>query len=115
MKIYQIHEYGGFWEDAYDCIIASYLSEEKAIVRKEELEIEQGKMPKCNECPLYFCPTDCNLDCETEECKKIGLNFVKENCPDYEQDEYREDKCANYCSNIFDDSFYRIEEVEVIE
>ena len=41
MKIYQIHEYGGEWEDKYDLIVASYLSKEKAIAEKERLEKEQ--------------------------------------------------------------------------
>ena len=57
MKIYQIHEYGGFWEDRFDDIVGSYLSEEKALAEKERLEKEEGsyikQMEKCSKCPLY--------------------------------------------------------------
>jgi len=46
MKIYQIHERGGEWEDYYDYIASSYLSEEKAIAEKERLEKEQAEKIK---------------------------------------------------------------------
>lgn len=39
MKIYQIHEYGGEWEDKYDWIVGSYLSEERAM--KEHMRLEK--------------------------------------------------------------------------
>ena len=30
MKIYQLHKFGGEWEDSYDYIIGSYLRKERA-------------------------------------------------------------------------------------
>lgn len=116
MKIYQIHEYGGHWEDRFDCIISSYISEEKAIAEKEKLEKEQEdfikQSEKCSECPLYNRNkniTDVKKYCNDYEPFDVGL---------YDADEYDEsDLCVNYvryCS-YWDYSFYRIEEVEVIE
>lgn len=115
MKSYQIHEYGGEWEDKYDDIVGSYLSEEKAIAEKERLEKEQEdfikQAEKCYECPLYN--------------KDRNINDVGKYCDDYEPfeegvhdpDEYDEsDLCVNYVYRyLLNDSLYRIEEVEVIE
>lgn len=42
MKIYQLHEYGGEWEDRYDYIIGSYLRKERA----EEEKVKAEKMEK---------------------------------------------------------------------
>ena len=56
MKIYQLHECGGEWEDYHDCIIGSYLrkeraEEEKAIREAKEKElVEHSK--KCCRCPF---------------------------------------------------------------
>lgn len=116
MKIYQIHEYGGYWEDRFDCIVSSYLSEEKAIIEKERLEKEQEdfikQSEKCYECPLYN--------------RSRNINDVGKYCDDYEvfeegvhdPDEYDEsDLCVNHVihSSYWYDAYYRIDEVEVIE
>lgn len=82
MKIYQIHEYGGQWEDRYDYIVASYLSEEKAIKEKERLEIEEEGLMKCSSCPLYFCEDDCDNNCL--ECNKHRVEKAKSYCKNYE-------------------------------
>ena len=115
MKIYQIHERGGEWEDYYDYIVSSYLSEEKAIAEKERLEKEQAEKIKCNECPLYYCPQDCQLDClsEHDKCRKRAIKEAKRRCEYYESSD--DEKCANYYYDIYGDSSYSIEEVEVIE
>lgn len=57
MVVYQIHERGGSYEDAYDFIRATYLSKEKA--EKElavlvDAEADRNKLAeKCNKCPVY--------------------------------------------------------------
>lgn len=118
MKIYQIHEYGGEWEDKYDCIVASYLSEERAIAEKERLEKENEEfikqLEKCCECPLYnrFRYDIGNNDdiikyCNNYEPFKEGI---------HNPDEYDDDLCINrICSSFYDNAYYCIEEVDVIE
>ena len=41
MKIYQIHDYGGEWEDRFDYIVGSYLSKEKADAEMEQLKSDE--------------------------------------------------------------------------
>lgn len=115
MKIYQIHCYGGEWEDKYDYIVGSYLSLEKSITEKERLEKEQEdiirQLEKCSECPLYN--------------RNRNINDVGKYCDDYEPfeegvhdpEEYDEsDLCVNYTyGHSWDDNNYCIEEVIVIE
>ena len=116
MKIYQIHELSGEWEDRYDCIVASYLSKEKAYAEKERLEKEIAEEPKCNECILYFCPSECSFDCVSGECKEHAINEIKKRCKEYEPiNEENKDRCKNFDYNSYYDTFYKIEEVEVIE
>lgn len=113
MKIYQIHEYGGCWEDSYDFMVASYLSEEKAITRKKQLEDEEKEAIKCNSCPLYFCPNECDGKlCGTDKCSEYVIGLVKNYCKGYESD--GNGKCQNYHFK-YDESFFKIEEVEIIE
>ena len=113
MKIYQIHEYGGEWEDRYDYIVGSYLSQEKAIVEKERLEKEEVEAEKCDSCPLFFCDPDCDEDCE--DCGKYRIDKAKKYCDEYEPvDERNRDMCMNCKSQIYYSNF-SIEEVEVIE
>lgn len=119
-KIYQIHEYGGQWEDAYDYIVSSYFSEDKAIAEKERLEMEEEERRKCESCPLYFCEDECDGDCE--ECNKHNVEKAKAYCDKYEPfdkakhdpEEYDEsDGCVNRYLH-YENSYYKIEEVEVI-
>ena len=110
MKIYQIHEWGGEWEDRYDYIVGSYLLEEKAIAEKERLEAEEKEAAKCNICPLYFCEPDCNGDCE--DCDNLRIDKAKKYCDRYKQSDYG--KCENFYLKLYDGHF-NIEEVEVIE
>lgn len=113
MKIYQIHEWGGEWEDRYDYIVSSYLSKEKAEAERDRLEKEQAGSMKCNECPIYFCPFDCDgEDCGTEKCTERCIELVKKHCDAYEPSSTG--KCENYRYNLHDSKF-SIEEVEVIE
>lgn len=41
MKIYSVYEYGGKYEDRYECIMGSFISEEKALEFKQKLEEKQ--------------------------------------------------------------------------
>ena len=119
MKIYQIHDYGGEWEDRFDYIVVSYFSKQKAETEMERLKSEEELARKCNSCPLYFCPMKCDKDCD--QCNAIEL--AKQYCDRYEPfdenkhdpEEYdKYDKCINYDYHM-DDHFFRIEEVDVIE
>ncbi len=112
MKIYQIHKYGGEWEDRFDYIVSSYLSEDKAIAEKNRLEQEEKIRQMCNSCPLYFCEDECNEDCE--ECNKHTVEKTKAYCDRYKPFNEKKHECANRDFRFSDNSF-RIEEVEVIE
>ena len=111
MKIYQIHEYGGEWEDAYDCIVASYISEEKAIAEKERLEQENEVFIKCKSCPLYYCQDECDNDCE--KCNENKVAYTKSYCDRYKGHPNDSETCMNYYYGEI--GWYKIEEVEVIE
>ena len=113
MKIYQIHEYSGEWEDFRDYIIGTYLREEKAVKEKEQLEkkerIKIEMRRKCQNCPIcdsWQRSDKENLIKECEEyCKLFSL---------YQDDE----ECAFDCNNYmyaYDEITYEIKEVEVIE
>ena len=115
MKIYQIHEYGGDWEDSYDYIVGSYLSKDKATTEKERLEKEekfkQELVVKCDYCPLYDCFNECDGNCP--ECLKRRGNKAKEYC-----EKYKPDAESYECKNrvyFEDNSYFKIEEVDVTE
>ena len=106
MKIYQIHKCGGQWEDSYDYIVGSYLHKEKAEMQKLQLEAEEQELrnqsEKCNECPYLY-----DAFVTSEELLKY--------CPkaNWEHDDYDE-ICTNYFQ-LWDESEFTIEEVEVEE
>lgn len=113
MKIYQIHEYGGEWEDSYDWIIASYLSKEKAEARLLELEYEELLRRKCDKCPLYL-----HYDEDISVIELVAL--TKEYCNKCEPDDplLVDDDIYIECKNYdppYDFSYYKIVEIEVIE
>lgn len=118
MKIYQIHEHSGEWEDYRDRIVGSYLLKDKAEAEMERFIEEENKNKRCKNCPLYFCSADCDLDCEcgSDECNEYKIEETKKYCEDYEiyKDEDNEYECDNYISSFYD-CRYNIEEVEVIE
>lgn len=115
MKIYQIHQYGGAYEDAYDYIVGSYLSQDKAIVEKERFEKEEKIKRKCNSCPLYICDDECNGDCGNSiDCIKHSVKNAKKYCDSYASSSSDNSGCKNYCGNG-EESDFRIDEVEVIE
>ena len=106
MKIYQIHKIGGQWEDSYDYIIGSYLKKERAEEEKIKAEQEEQELrkqsKKCNECPYLY---DAFVTKEEllKYCPKAKL----------EKDMFNDIGCVNYFL-LWDESTFKIEEVEVI-
>lgn len=113
MKIYQVHEHNGQWEDYRDYIVGSYLSKERAIAEKEQLEKEEKDMLewslRCHECPLHI-SYDEDIDINKYCNKYEPFDPSKHNLDDY----YGDEECVNEYWN-HDDSWFTIEEVEVIE
>lgn len=111
MKIYQLHECSGEWEDYHDYIIGSYLRKERAEEEKAKRESKEKELieqsGKCFNCPF------------AEEDNE-NLNSLLSEYPDYctkanlEETEYGIIDCKNYYSH-WDDSIFKIEEVEVEE
>lgn len=107
MKIYQIHETGGEWEDSYDLIVGSYLSPRKADIECQKLRVEQDKrimrVRKCNDCPLYN---------SWEPITEQIIEVTKRYCPYFVYEEYS--RCLNGEFDM-DKSHFDVHEVEVIE
>lgn len=110
MKIYQVHEYGGEYEDYFDRIVGSYLRRECAEEMKEKLETEatqlRAKSDKCNQCLIHneYYPT-------IEEY----IEALRTYC---DQAEIVGDYFGINCENFFclwDEPNYCVEEVEVVE
>lgn len=122
MKIYQIHKSGGCYEDFYDYIVFSYINFLQASEKKEELEKQELIERRCDRCPLVICNDDyCDGNCKNcnddrkianakKYCNKCLIEKVK--YAGYENEYYL--LCKN-SSNHSDDSYFRIEEVDVIE
>jgi hypothetical protein len=122
MKIYQIHKSGGCYEDHYDYIAFSYLDYIKASAKKVELDEQELVERRCDRCPLVLCNDDyCDGNCKNcNEDKKI--KNAKDYCGKCLIEKVKYEGCENEyylaCknnSNHSDDSYFRIEEVEVIE
>lgn len=108
MKIYQLHKYGGEWEDHFDYIIGSYLRKERAeeekakYEAKEKVVMEQSK--KCEDCPYLY-------------DAYITNDELLSYCPNakLEKNEFNNDiDCQNYYVT-WDEAYFKIEEVEVEE
>lgn len=112
MKIYQIHEYSGEYEDYRDRIVGSYLNEDKAIAKIAEFQhIEAERQVKSNHCSL--CPID-DVDTMSEDLDTV-VRICSKYCSNAKitEDVYGYD-CENYYSS-WDEATYEIKEVEVIE
>lgn len=106
MVVYQIHERGGSYEDAYDFIRATYLSKEKAEKDLQALvneEFERNKLAeKCNKCPIYEYVMGRKVWKKVQEyCSLFDYNEITENCRNREE--------------RWDDVRFDMETVEVIE
>ena len=111
MKIYQLHEYSGEYEDFTDRIIGSYLREDRAKEEKIKAEIKDRELVKhskrCINCPFL------------EEKDFSNLNNLLQKYFYYcDKAELLESKfgidCENYYSK-WDNSTFKIKEVEVEE
>lgn len=110
MKIYQLHEYGGEWEESYDYIIGSYFRRERAEEEKAKSELkykEDRELSRhCSNCPLV---EDWSLDdTVAKKCKEYCDRFKYVDVGDDGFD------CGNYVG-LWTDSHFKIEEVEVEE
>ena len=110
MTIYQLHEYGGEWEDKYDYIIGSYLNKARAKEEKAKAEqaevLRQEQSRKCAECPLcnyYFDDKEAVFEACAKYCDKFS-----------QQDYESRGGCSSYHCQ-WDANLYRIETVEVEE
>lgn len=110
MKIYQLHEHSGEYEDYRDRIIGSYLKRERAEEEKAKAEAKEEELSergrKCNRCPFLenpFAKVDDLIDIHSHYCSEAKLE-------DGEWGIY----CDNYCSH-WDEASFKIEEVEVEE
>lgn len=110
MKIYQLHKYGGEWEDSFDYIIGSYLRKERAEEEKTKAELKDEENRKlsrhCSNCPL----TD-GWSLNDEVAKKCEKYCDKFKYVDMGDDGF---DCDNYTA-YWCDVYFRIEEVEVEE
>lgn len=124
MKIYQIHAYGGQYEDRYDYIQSSYISREKAEHEKTLLEEKEYECELWDECPIcgHCLESECNEEyCDDKEkCIDIMINAALKKCK--MADLYKDENailgfnCKNKVKTYgWDTTFYRIEEVSVIE
>lgn len=111
MKIYQLHEYSGEWEDYRDYIIGSYLrkeraEEEKVKAKERELKLRK-KHSKCVNCPFL----DGDWE-DKDELLKKHMNY----CGEVDLEDCRPFTmgCKNYFSK-WDESSFKIKEVEVEE
>lgn len=111
MKIYQLHEYSGEYEDFRDYIRGSYLRKERAEEEKAKAEAEEKELvkkgEKCNNCPVLdaypFASFDSLLNEHCDYCSEMKL----------EETDYGLN-CDNYYHH-WDESTFDIKEVEVEE
>jgi hypothetical protein len=110
MKIYQLHKYGGEWEEAYDYIIGSYLRKERAEEEMKNAKLQDEEdiqlARHCSNCPLAD-----GWDLNNEVAKKCEKYCDKFKYVDLGDDGF---DCDNYTTH-WTDVHFRIEEVEVKE
>jgi hypothetical protein len=112
MKIYQIHEFGGQWEDYYDYIVGTYLHKDRAELEMKKLvdteEAHQKRYEKCQNCPIG------DLDLQEDT-----FDAMKDACSTYcNRSQIYEELYGFGCENeehYWDNNNYKIKEVEVIE
>lgn len=112
MKIYQLHECKGEYEDYRDYIIGSYLRKERAEEEKAKAEAKEKEFikqeKKCQKCPFHG---------SSEKLKDLLQKYPKY-CSKLDLLEVDDDDCEIYCDNQafrFDEATYYIKEVEVEE
>ena len=111
MKIYQIHEHTGDYEDYRDYIVGSYLKKERAEEEKTKLELKEKELSnqskKCRDCPF--------LEEGMANISRLMSKYPNY-CPDAKLEELNEYGivCENYYIHWYESTF-NIEEVEVEE
>ena len=112
MKIYQIHETSGSYEDYYDYIVGTYLHKDRAELEMQKLvnteETRQKRYEKCQNCPIG----DLDLQEDTFETMKDACNGYCNRSQIYE--ELYGFGCENE-ESYWDDKNYKIKEIKVIE
>ena len=111
MKIYQLHKYGGEWEDYRNYIIGSYLHKERAeeeMAKAQDEELQKIRFSKqCASCPWR--------EDDIEDNKTLA-DLMRQHC-DY-SDIRCDDEGELFCNNFYFhwiDNRFNIEEVEVEE
>ena len=111
MKIYQLHEHSGEWEDYRDRVIGSYLRKERAEEEKLKAEkfesILRERSDKCNKCPIF------SLNPFLEINKLIREHGDYCDLMEVEESDYGPE-CMNYAVK-WDYSTFEVVEVEVEE
>lgn len=111
MKIYQLHEYFGVWEDFTDMIRGSYLKKERAEEELSKAKTEEEELimknDKCQQCPFVGeepCELDTLLSTYHDYCSDMKLYEDADHCLN----------CENYYFQ-WSYSTFGIKEVEVEE
>lgn len=113
MKIYQLHEYSGEWEDYRDRIIGSYLRKERAEEEKAKAEAREKELiehsEKCSNCPYT----------EDFEDGFVDVNVLISENPNYcNKAKLESGDYGISCENSYyhwNEATFQIEEVEVEE
>ena len=112
MRIYQLHEYCGEWEDYRDLIRGSYLRRERAEEEKVKREAEQRELERRSD----LCANCLFIGEDASVMEKLLSKY-----PDYcDKKEFYIDtydnciECENYYLH-YDKSTFNIKEVEVEE
>lgn len=111
MKIYQLHEHSGEYEDYRDRIVGSYLRKERAEEEKIKSETKEKEMTehskRCLNCPFV------------EFDDTVNINDLLIKYPNYcSESKLRKDEYGIECDNYYthwDRATFKIEEVEVEE
>ena len=111
VKIYQIHERGGAYEDCFDHIVGSYLHKEKAERELEKfndaLNERHARYQKCSNCSAQF------------GCSASEIDRIRERCDHFSAEDEDDESFIGFCKNAvcsYDrDTRYEIEEVSVDE
>jgi hypothetical protein len=116
MKIYQIHEHSGEWEDYTNVILESYFDKDVAEARLSQLEDKernkQRARTRCAECPVN------SPDFEAYKSENDVEIAAKEYCVDIPQFKTSVYHCEcenNEMYNYYDECTYTISEVEVLK
>ena len=111
MKIYQIHKYGGQWEDAYDHIVGSYIRKERAeevmTSLKQQSKLREEESRHCIDCPCWELLGD-NVEQIAQKCADYCTRFDRDN-------QYDGGFECNNWQSYYELPGFRIEKVEVEE